>query len=120
MTGKSPCRSVPNTILAREAQYPAIDGRLETLTLGLQKHADFPCQNDHIWSGSKHGKSLQTNITSFKNCALRDFVATPIDEMGTVDVTFTTGVLCGKSDIESALWETMKQRLVVLCKKMRR
>lgn len=75
--------------------------------------------NDHIWSGSKDGKALEARITPKAACKPLSFTAAPIDEMGTVDVSFTTSSSCVKGDIEKALWKTMKKTVAVSCKKMR-
>lgn len=79
--------------------------------------------NDHVWSGAQDdGKALAARIRatcgSRSTAALDNFVAYPVDELGTVDVTFTTGVDCGVERVEFALFRTMRGWVPVECKRM--
>lgn len=82
--------------------------------------------NDHIWSAAQDddGHALAIRLAqSQTSCRLRlhRFVAFPVDELGTVDVSFRTtdAAACGaKEVVVSALFWTMRGMLAVSCREM--
>lgn len=77
--------------------------------------------NDHIWSGQEeHGTALEGSIRWLCNSAkggLENVEAFPVDEYGTVDMTFRADVVCEET-IEKMMFLVMKGRVKVECKKM--